>query len=510
MISKLSSQVGQQLPEFIRSDYPMFVSFLEAYYEYVAANTIQGNLNTAKDLDETLDIFIESFKRDFAVNIPDMQKLSTKEFLRNAKAFYTSKGTEASFRFLFRAMYGKEIGISYPEQSILRASDGRWNQEVSSIISVVTGDPFSCTGQKVKINSSMTSIVKVVNRVKALPDGLYEIFYDTGGYLKASAGDTVTFEDFAGIIGYAIDHVVINKKGAGFRVGQLFSINGSGGTGAKIRVTRVDSDGGILYMKPVLFGSGYSGAPYFATILPRTTTAVLSDWNMIQNTTEGTTDGGYVFNYAYSDEYAAGYDGDILSSFFTDSSVPPNAGVIDDADTANIEVRFGGLAKYPGFFSTANGFPSDENKLQDNYYYQIYSYVLKLDEQLETYRSMVKSLLHPAGMALFAEYELLTEVDGLSQIDLLDKFLQIRFNDTVNPDDSAKLIDFIKSLQDTVSMDDTKYIYDRKVLADSITMGEEGTMIQYSPGDYGNYPTEYYFDPTEHYTEPVIISTTNF
>jgi hypothetical protein len=231
---------------------------------------------------------------------------------------------------------------------------------------------------------------------------------------------------------------------------------------------------------------------------------------MIQNTTEGTTDGGYVFNYAYSDEYAAGYDGDILSSFFTDSSVPPNAGVIDDADTANIEVRFGGLAKYPGFFSTANGFPSDENKLQDNYYYQIYSYVLKLDEQLETYRSMVKSLLHPAGMALFAEYELLTEVDGLSQIDLLDKFLQIRFNDTVNPDDSAKLIDFIKSLQDTVSIDDTKYIYDRKVLADSITMGEEGTMIQYSPGDYGNYPTEYYFDPTEHYTEPVIISTTNF
>ena len=32
---KISSQIGQQLPDFIRSDAPLFQSFIEGYYEYI-------------------------------------------------------------------------------------------------------------------------------------------------------------------------------------------------------------------------------------------------------------------------------------------------------------------------------------------------------------------------------------------------------------------------------------------------------------------------------------------
>ena len=63
---KISSIVASQLPEFIRNDYPTFVAFLEAYYEYL--ETTQADLFTIRDLDKTLDSFIEFFQKEISVN----------------------------------------------------------------------------------------------------------------------------------------------------------------------------------------------------------------------------------------------------------------------------------------------------------------------------------------------------------------------------------------------------------------------------------------------------------
>jgi hypothetical protein len=65
---KISSLVASQLPEFIREDYPTFVAFLQAYYEYL--ETTQADLFTIRDIDKTLDSFIEFFKDEVAPNSP--------------------------------------------------------------------------------------------------------------------------------------------------------------------------------------------------------------------------------------------------------------------------------------------------------------------------------------------------------------------------------------------------------------------------------------------------------
>ena len=73
-LKKISSQIESQFPGFIREEGPQFVAFLKAYFEYMdqqgnavnAARSIQDN----KDIDRTVDSFVEYFRREFMVNIP--------------------------------------------------------------------------------------------------------------------------------------------------------------------------------------------------------------------------------------------------------------------------------------------------------------------------------------------------------------------------------------------------------------------------------------------------------
>jgi len=61
-----------------------------------------------------------------------------------------------------------------------------------------------------------------------------------------------------------------------------------------------------------------------------------------------------------------------------------------------------GVIQGVGRYTGTPGFLSWNNKLQDNYYYQQFSYVLMSPVLIDTYRAAVKQLLHPAGTKLFS------------------------------------------------------------------------------------------------------------
>ncbi len=52
---------------------------------------------------------------------------------------------------------------------------------------------------------------------------------------------------------------------------------------------------------------------------------------------------------------------------------------------------------------TNDGFLSDTKYLQDSYYYQSFSYVIKTGQGLAVWRDYVKKILHPAGFRFFGE-----------------------------------------------------------------------------------------------------------
>jgi hypothetical protein len=156
---KTSLLVAQQLPEFVRDnlDYQTFVTFVEAYYEWLeTASTANGavttasttgegveygskNLLTYMDVDSTLDGFVDYFMSDFLPYIPADALADKRKLLKIAKELYLNKGTEKSFKFLFRALYNTDALLFDTSDVVLRASDGKWI--VSKSLRINSADP---------------------------------------------------------------------------------------------------------------------------------------------------------------------------------------------------------------------------------------------------------------------------------------------------------------------------------------------------------------------------------
>ena len=68
-----------------------------------------------------------------------------------------------------------------------------------------------------------------------------------------------------------------------------------------------------------------------------------------------------------------------------------------------------GILERPGKYIDSKGFLSDADKIQDNFYYQEFSYVVQSGQFVSAYRGLVNRLLNPAGTKLFGEYDIISE-----------------------------------------------------------------------------------------------------
>jgi hypothetical protein len=193
--TKLSPLVASQLPEFVREDYPTFVAFVEAYYEYL--DNLPGNqLHTYRDLDNTLDDFLYMFKNEIAAGGFDRVTGDPRFILPKAKDAFVSKGSPASYNLLFRLLYGKSVELNYPGTQMLRTSDGRWNQEISLFAKIDYGNAEDIVGKLVDITSGNRILRVLVDRKETLIGEIDRIVQIGGEYQVFSTApinsDTLT------------------------------------------------------------------------------------------------------------------------------------------------------------------------------------------------------------------------------------------------------------------------------------------------------------------------------
>ena len=76
-----------------------------------------------------------------------------------------------------------------------------------------------------------------------------------------------------------------------------------------------------------------------------------------------------------------------------------------------------GESKLDGNYLNDTGFPSaDSMRIHDSSQYQDFSYKIKVGKSINEYRSLVKSLLSPAGTIFFGEVSIRNQVDGSAQV----------------------------------------------------------------------------------------------
>lgn len=399
-VPTVSSFVSSQVPEYIRSDHPAFIAFVEAYYEWLESDYSPVRIDQIRDvsdIDNTIDLFVDSFKAQYLKDFPNelaidptRGEVNSRMLIKNIRDFYESKGTENSYRLLFQVLYGAAVEFYYPRTDILQASGGRWVQEKSIKITRNTGNAiFTLPTKEIRQIDPTTNTVKAyarVNRTNFYREGQFEVAelfinnvtgsfdpgfpvsYDVEG-LERPLLETTTYEIVTSV------GISTASVSAGHEVGERLAASGGSGEGFKAVVDRVDSSGAVRRVRIIDFGVGYNEPPTLS--LPLSVEEQILAESFLANSGITQSNGNYATLFTSITSGA----NQIFGTVFT--------------------TRTGAVANYPGFYADRNGHLSSTKRLQDNRYYQNYSYVLKSELTIDRYRDDVKRIIHPAGLAFF-------------------------------------------------------------------------------------------------------------
>ena len=73
--------------------------------------------------------------------------------------------------------------------------------------------------------------------------------------------------------------------------------------------------------------------------------------------------------------------------------------------------KVSGVVTNAGKYTDTKGFLSWNRYLQDNFYYQEYSYVIQAKKQIADYQEIIKKVLHPAGTKMFGHMDVIIEAN---------------------------------------------------------------------------------------------------
>jgi len=461
---KLSTLVPDQLPEFIKTDYTTFVAFLEAYYQFLEqdqnAQELLQNARSYRDVDTTVDSFVEYFLKQYCADLPRSAPVNKRQIVKQIKDLYNYKGSEKSYKLLFQLLFKKTPEFFYTNTQVLKTSDGKWIQQVSIYVKTIVGNPDSIAGKVATvISNNNKSLVNVLQKRYAVgidpesasPDittrtNLFEFIIDNSKNTPIEIGDVIEYAGYRGIVQGVPSEVEVLNSGTGFRAGDVFKLTTRYGRNTAIKAKKVSSDGRLLIAEFIRFGINYNEDFYAyisATdkVLPQPSFAFGAGSVALTDSTTGFSEVGDIIVPTYSITAVEGsYAGDVIRSFVSDSQTFTGGALGEGAD-AFLLIKIGAKARYPGYYKNNDGFISDDIYLENADYYQPFSYVLKIDEQLTNYKKAVLDILHPAGLKLFSDYSINNSFDLYAQVTTTLRFLTSQFEDRYTVTDSnAKVV----------------------------------------------------------------------
>ena len=128
--------------------------------------------------------------------------LNQPEFIRHSKDFYSTRGTDVSFKILFKALYGENVEIVRPKDYIISASAANFRKQRSIIVEAISGDPFDLVNNTLFQDpfeniSRASSPVANVERITVgiLTDVYYRLGID-GSYIQNTGTSDLLYDQF--------------------------------------------------------------------------------------------------------------------------------------------------------------------------------------------------------------------------------------------------------------------------------------------------------------------------
>ena len=438
MDKSASLLVHQQVPEFVVSDSPRFIEFMQAYYEYL--ETFNQPVDRLRDVDETSGDLVAFLRNEFATRFPH-SSVDDRKLIKIVRELYKVKGTVNAIDLLFRIFFGEAVTVSEPGKQLLRPSDGKWEQLQSiTVVSKFGALPVDQPNLVLQFgNANAITNFFEATKIELVATNTYVIYFRFSAYdfdvdqeIDYYVGANLLWK---GRVVPAPTKFEVVDGGNDWKLGQVIRFPGTV-SDTILQATQVTPDGVLVDVRPIEWGmfhsdnqtvnvSPYPNKPSNATVDIQSTIVA---YDVVNDS--------YVYDHQITfDDYLDGAEEELIgfSNTFLESSyvgsdyvdrdyvgilalshrtsggstaarLQVNTGVTIEewiASRANIVCKFGPVTTYVGKYLTEDGQLSNPSvRIQDSYFYQLFSYVIQTTRSVDEY-SGILSVVHPAGYKYF-------------------------------------------------------------------------------------------------------------
>ena len=127
-------------------------------------------------------------------------------FIKQASDFYSSKGTDKSFKILFKALYNQDVDVIKPRDNLLTPSNAQYKVADHFIVESVSGDPSELSTATLFQDTYSDTITKAyapityVEKVSTGTAGVAKTFYKLAvdsGYSRSGMTDGAIYGEFS-------------------------------------------------------------------------------------------------------------------------------------------------------------------------------------------------------------------------------------------------------------------------------------------------------------------------
>lgn len=262
----VSPLINQQFPNVYRDDADLMVLFVKAYYEHLEETNrslnISRDLLQQTDVDQSVDDFLDHFKKTYLYSIPDETTVDPAFLIKHILDLYRSKGSKRALELFFKLVYNRNVDLYIPNEHIVRASDATYviprfvecfipdEDILKTFFGTVTGETSGATAYVTSIMG--TSVAGTLLSVLFL-ESLEGEFIADELLINQDATNKVRLNG-------SLSDISIENGGNNYSVGDLITVKSAANTSTmgKIKVLEVVDGTGVPDFKLQEGGAGYS------------------------------------------------------------------------------------------------------------------------------------------------------------------------------------------------------------------------------------------------------------
>ena len=468
----IDTLIDSFVPSHISDEYPVLIEFVRAYLHFLETQNksayYQNTLPQQRFVDTQQEEFLKRIEKEIGLFVPQKYQADPKLFYNKISELWRSRGSEEAIKTFFRIFLDEPVQITYPNEQLLIPSNSVWVQE--SFITIRADRIVDSIPRNAKVYHRFkdTEVEIDTSRINLLDSTTIRVYTEKPLFENSNIGDEYVLRNkhTDNIVCYgnvipSPSSLPIKRGGKDWTVGEIVSFPGNV-ENTIARVDSVDNEGGIENLTIIEYGYDHKSSsllvsPYFAK-------PVISDFDINE---EVLSSGGIKYTldlgpeiFITSDEVTGFSEGSYFVSDYVDflynGNVSFNNSTKNAKDTSNylgtannlnditleewlqsralLQLTFSPYSKLEGSWKDLSSIISEDfTRVQDNYYYQTYSYEINSPVDPRDYKLLVPEF-NVAGQKPFFNYENVIRFDSFA-LDVSYKvpFFEIEFFEIAEP-----------------------------------------------------------------------------